>query len=348
MKTRWNVVNVVLAALVTTAAGGAGIGCTNDATPSGSVEVVASSAQALSSVAYVTVTVSGDGIAAPIQQTLTASHGRYAGTVADIPPSTNVVVQGAAYDASGNETYEGTISGVSITSAEPTLVALVLQTTIPPAPFVGEAPVINGIVASTTTPTPGSTVSLSISTFDANADIVTYAWSATDGSFDDPSSASPVWTAPPTPETVTLKVTIADALGGAATTTFPLTVTADGSLEVTATFDSWPTVTAMSANPTRIVAGSSTALTVTACDVDGDALSYSWSADCDGTFDDASAAAPIFTLSALPASSECTFTVTVSDGEGGETVGQYGIEAAAAPTVTTEEGRSLAVSASRD
>src|SRR5207244_9486669 len=78
----------------------------------------------------------------------------------------------------------------------------------------------------------------------------------------------------------------------------------------------------------QINAGDSTTLSAAASDPDGDPLSYSWSSDCAGSFDDASRATPKFTLASVPASQACTFTVDVLDGAGGSNHGNLTISAA--------------------
>jgi hypothetical protein len=61
-------------------------------------------------------------------------------------------------------------------------------------------------------------------------------------------------------------------------------------------------------------------LSVTASDSDGDSLAYAWTSTCDGTFDQAASTNPVFTLATFPAGFYCSFTVVVSDGQGGQAV----------------------------
>jgi len=81
----------------------------------------------------------------------------------------------------------------------------------------------------------------------------------------------------------------------------------------------------VTAAPTRIDVGETTALDVVAADSDGDALSYAWNADCDGSFSSVAAKSPSFKLSLVPATKACTFTVVVADGREGTNTGSVTI-----------------------
>jgi|GEM_PF-3144221 len=91
-----------------------------------------------------------------------------------------------------------------------------------------------------------------------------------------------------------------------------------GSAELELVFNHAPVVEGVVPSPTRIDAGEATALTVTVSDPDGDPLAFAWTASCDGTFDDAEALTPTFTLVTADGAA-CTLTVEVRDGRGGVT-----------------------------
>jgi hypothetical protein len=285
---------------------------------------------------HVTVSITGDEIPVAIVETLVDSGGRYGGSFPGLPDSTNVSVTASAYDANGNVVYQGTTSGLTIASDAPELVAIVLQDQNASPAYDSGAPVIDGVIAAAMTVSPSATDGLRVRAHDNYSDFpVTYAWTASAGSFDDPTAVAPVWTAPSSDQTVTITITVSDTQGETAVASFPVTVVSTtGSATVNATFNSWPTVSAMSALPSRIDVSGTTVLGVTASDADGDTLSYSWSTDCGGHFDSSTSATPSFTLSALSGSGTCAFSVTVSDGKGGSNSGQYVIETGPAPSVT--------------
>jgi hypothetical protein len=80
-----------------------------------------------------------------------------------------------------------------------------------------------------------------------------------------------------------------------------------------------PTITQLTATKTSINEGSSTNLSVTASDPDGDPLTYSWTqipATPAGTFGDGTGATPTWTAPMLPSNTTFSLQVTVSDGKG--------------------------------
>jgi phospholipase C len=86
-----------------------------------------------------------------------------------------------------------------------------------------------------------------------------------------------------------------------------------GSISVTGTINVCPNITAITANPGEVLAGSSVAVSSTALDPDGGPapLGYRWTATS-GAFNDASIPSPIFTCTAPGVS---TLTLTASDGD---------------------------------
>lgn len=89
---------------------------------------------------------------------------------------------------------------------------------------------------------------------------------------------------------------------------------ATGNAGVTVNLDSYPVITALTANPAQIVPGETTTLSVMATDPDGDALTYAWSTPCPGTFSALDSATTSFTLSASATNLSCDFQLVVTDG----------------------------------
>ena len=88
----------------------------------------------------------------------------------------------------------------------------------------------------------------------------------------------------------------------------------DGS--VVLSFNTWPVVESIVPSPTRLDVGQSTALSVEAFDPDGDPMTFLWAADCAGTFSEADALEPTFTLGTAE-SGLCTLTLQIFDARGG-------------------------------
>ncbi len=268
-----------------------------------------------------------------------------------LPAGSDRTFVASAYSADETLLFQGSVTGVTLTAGQTTLVSITLQEVNPPDNFENSAPVITSLVAAPSTVSPGGTVTLSAGAEDADGDPLSYAWSVSAGAFSSASSAGTSWTAPAQPGSYTLTLTVTDSRGATATAQVTLTVrTATGSAAVNVSFNTWPQVTRMVASANPVQVGQSTALSVTASDADGDALSYAWSASCAGSFSNASAATSQFTPSALPAGNtcpNCTLSVQVTDGRGGSTTGSYALCVGAQATpqlapVLTDASQSVA------
>ncbi len=77
-------------------------------------------------------------------------------------------------------------------------------------------------------------------------------------------------------------------------------------------------------------------LSAQVADRDGDALSFAWSVDCRGSFDDARAAKPIFTYE-LPLPAACTIHLDVNDGQGGTHAGDLTLSLSPAAVVVESQ-----------
>ncbi|MCY1016105.1 kelch repeat-containing protein [Pyxidicoccus sp. MSG2] len=309
------------------------------AQPSGSVQFAASVQQALSSqdVTRVKVTLSTPEMSSRVVE-LARSNGAWNGLIGDIPAGSDHSFLAEASDASGTMRFQGQASGVTITANQTTTVAITLQEIEPPLPYGNEAPLIDSVVASTTTVQAGGSLSLSATAHDPNTeDTLTFAWTASSGTFSAPTAATSSWTAPSSTGIHTLVFTVTDSQGAASSVSLAVNVvssTSTGNAVLNVSFNLWPVVSKVSASLNRLDAGQSTAVSANASDADGDALSYQWAATCPGTWTDATSSTASFIPSSVPASAcnNCRLTVTVQDGRGGQTTGSLNLCVAASST----------------
>ena len=294
----------------------------------GAVQVVASVHQALSSsdVTRVRVTVSAADMPSRVVE-LAKSNGLWGGLIGNLPAGSNRTFLAEAFDSSGTLRFQGQATGIPITANQTIAVAITLQQVPPPPPYGNEAPIIDSFVSSATSVTAGGTVSLTAAAHDPNVgDTLSYAWTATGGTFSAPTAASSPWTAPSSVGVQILTLTVTDAQGAAVSISVAVNVisgVSTGDAAVNISFNLWPVVSKVSATLNRLGAGQSTTLSANASDADGDALAYQWAATCPGTWTNATSSTASFIPSSVPASScnNCQLTVTVRDGRGGQTTG---------------------------
>ncbi|RKH29603.1 kelch-like protein [Corallococcus sp. CA041A] len=302
-------------------------GCAGSSSDTGSARFAVSVRQALASgISRVTVTSSAPDIPS-VTVDLAPTHGVWGGVIGNIPAGPNRTFLARAFDASGILLFEGSASGITISANQTALVAITLQEANPPPPFDNEAPLIDSLVASSTSVPVGGSLSLVATAHDPNpGDTLSYAWSATAGSFSSPSAASTSWTAPLSTGIQTLTFTVTDSRGLSSSIVLDIYVSQEGhegEAQLSISFNSSPRVASLIATPTQLAVGQPTAVSVCASDPDGDSLSYSWSATCAGSWSNASSHSAQFTPSLLPVGpcNNCRLTVTVSDGRGGLTTG---------------------------
>lgn len=310
------------------------LGCT--AQPLGSVQLMASGQQTLSSsdVSRVTVTVSAANMAS-LSVDLARASGSWGGTLGNIPAGTDRSILAEAFDSSGVLRFRGQASAITITANQTATVAIMLQELAPAPAFSNEAPLIDSVFASISTVQTGGTLSLTATAHDPNAgDTLTWAWSASGGTFSAPAAAATSWTAPASPGIQTLSLTVKDSRG--LTAAFSLAVNgvsnlSSGSTSLELPFNVWPSVSKISASRTPLDVGQATTVSVNASDADGDALSYQWKASCAGTWTNATSSTASFVPSAIPAEAcnNCLLTVTVQDGRGGQGTGTLNLCVAA-------------------
>ena len=139
-------------------------------------------------------------------------------------------------------------------------------------------------VSATGRPTPvagGGVVTLNGTASDPEGDGLTYLWSSNGGgTFADASALDTTWTAPPKTnalQNIVLTLTVTDDGAGARTGT--------ANVDVTVRANEEPTASA-TASPTTADGGGTVRLNGTATDRDDARLTYRWSSDGGGTFDD--------------------------------------------------------------
>jgi hypothetical protein len=263
-------------------------GCASPEPTAGSVHLSVSLPSALASgdVTHVTVTLSAPDL--PLRsQNLALVNGRWTGTFGDIPPGPERTFSAQAFDADGFPLFQGQLSSVTITAGQKATALLVLQEVGGPPPLHNSVPEVRALVASQSLVRPGASLSLEVRAHDSDpGDSLSYSWTAPSGSFSTPSRASTSWTAPQSPGTVSLTLTVTDSRGAQASLSLPVDV---------GTFP--PVVAAKELRPLSSPDGFS--LYVAGWDPHGTDLTFSWSTNW------GSLAAPAGNRS----SSESTWTV---------------------------------------
>jgi hypothetical protein len=299
-------------------------GCHSPATDAGGISIaVTSQALQYSDISAVAATISGTGIVRPIVIPLGLNGNIWQAQVVGIPAGDGRVVSAVARDSSGVALFAGQATGVTVSAGGKVTVAIVLYQ-ISPASFANTAPTIDALAVSSVHTQPGGTVTVSIQAHDPDAgDILAYYLSASCGSFADADTAQTVWTAPAASGSCELTATVSDGRGASvhATITIEVAPASRGGAVINAGPDLLPVINSMTLAPTPLVVGQPVRLSIVATDPDGPMLSYLWSTDCTGSFDDVTLANPSFTLSALPSAGTCRFSVEVTDSLGGRSTG---------------------------
>jgi hypothetical protein len=314
-----------------------GAGCVQDYPPaelepagSARVVLVLPRSMALQPVTQVTVSAAG-AEGASFSTELTGEGGVWQGVLRGLP-SGEYAIEARAFDSGGSVLYAEESPVAVLSPLRPALIVLVEQAPLS-AGSPGElAPRIRAVIGSTAVVAPGGTVSFRAQVSPASASQVPlYEWQADGGTFDDPRAATPVWTAPPEAGRRTLRLVVRDA--GGATASLSFTVDVAGGRQVSAdgpvVFNRWPTGEGLRALPSKSVSiGQQVTAEVRGTDPDGDALTYRWSADCEGALTDSSSATAGFTPSALPretACDNCRLVVDIEDAYGGRASHELGL-----------------------
>ena len=275
-------------------------------------------APSVTDVSAVTLVVTGSNLSAPRTVTLAGGSAQIETIVGNLPAGTDYTFTANATDATGTLLYSGSASSVAIVAKQTTSVLIYLLQVAPSTPFGNSAPGVDALVISSTNVAPGDVVTLTVKAHDPDTgDALSYAWTATGGSFTDPSATTTTWTAPSSAGSYDLAIAASDNHGASVsvkTTVQVNTIVGAGSADVTLKFDNSPVVTGLAANPGYLEVGAATVLTAQTSDPDGDALTYAWSSSAPGTFAGGTNTNS-FTLSNGGSATSVTITLTVTDGQ---------------------------------
>lgn len=309
-------------------------GCSKKAEDEGAAKISVMQALSLAGdVKAVEVNVTGTGIAAPMNMPLfLQADGSWKGLVNHIPTGSDRIFSAKAYDSAAktHEIYSGSVSMVTITKDSIADVTIVLQENQAPGGFANHAPVVDGLTVSSTKAIFGEKIAYTVTAHDQDqgeSATLTFTPSASCGTFAAPSLTTDasgkrvwaaLWTAPASGASCQLNMEIADVHGAKAmaAATIALWNGPDvGGARVATLVQSFPTIQNITATPvapaTTLTVGGGVQLNVLATQPDGEAMTFAWTTDCNGAFDNAAAQSPTFTLGA--AASACTFDVVASN-----------------------------------
>jgi len=159
---------------------------------------------------------------------------------------------------------------------------------------------------------------------DDDGDAVEYVWSADSGTING-YEGTVAWTAPQTEGIYHITCEVSDGVEGQEAARETVTVIVKD--------NHYPAIDGMGAEYDWVRPGESCAVAVEASDIDGDALTYEWSAECGEVVGDGSEAV----WTAPDVESDCLIRVVVSDGYGGERTVSVSVRTAAEqPLVVTD------------
>ena len=276
---------------------------------------------------------------------MAAQGAQYTALVSSLPIGCDYVFTASAKGGTV-ELFHGAVSGQCIVKNQTANIIIDMNQNADPQlnSQYNEAPVINGLTATATCVSKNDTVTIKATAHDPDAgDTVGMGWSwtvdatcgtlsapvNTAGTDTTPGTSTVVFTATSSSANCQVNVMIADArMPAVLKTSGSLTISigdacAHGNAKITAIPNTCPVVANVGADVSAtsfvpMVVGQSTLLSVSATDVDGDTLGYTWTTpDCatNGVFNSAPGLSTMwFLLNSAPTSGTCTFIVHVSDG----------------------------------
>ncbi|HIE16823.1 MAG TPA: PKD domain-containing protein [Dehalococcoidia bacterium] len=192
----------------------------------------------------------------------------------------------------------------------------------PPAaePSGNQPPVVSNLTVAQTQVYPSESVQVQCIASDPDGDPLKFSWSCTGGEFSG-AGASVIWRAPARYGTYAVTVTVGDGRGGST----------EASVNIAVGANQPPVISSLAATSSVVVRGGSTIITCTASDPDGDEVSYSWSTS-GGSI---TGVGNKVTWMAPDKAGNFNITVIVSDGKGGETIGNVVVVVSAVTRTVT-------------
>jgi hypothetical protein len=273
---------------------------------------------------------SGQADSAPLTRD---SGGAWVGDVRSESFEDSVAVRVDAVDAAGAVVATASLPELPLPLRGAALVVLVPQPETGAPGFANHAPRIHSVTGSSALVAPGEAVSLTAVASDLEADALTYAWTATAGALDC-TEATCTWTAAEPASAVDrrdgalLELTVTDAKGAVSTLQFRVAVgTVRAGASVTDTRFNRAPIAPESTIVHDVTPGQPFQVPAGASDEDGpgDALTFAWTATCEGTFNDAATATPAFTPTAEPAGCGCVLEGAVTDSRGARATQQVNL-----------------------
>jgi alpha-tubulin suppressor-like RCC1 family protein len=283
-------------------------------------------------IAEVAVTIAAPSLSVPLTLPLVRSGNRFSGLAGQLPAGSDYSFTAVAVDASAPpvEIFRGVVAGQVIEKNRVANIVINMNQTATAAPLSDRGPLIDAVSVSSFRVGHGDPVRLKAIAHDPDPGetaVLTFVWSASCGlvegsvvtAGDDatPAVVDAVFLAPSVDAECSLNLVVTDPRGignHAATVIRVAAAHGTGSARIVAHLDTYPLITALSADPAQLEPGLTTNLAVIASDPDGDALTYAWSTSCPGSFSTPNAATTSFVLAPSASASSCDFQVVVTDG----------------------------------
>lgn len=272
-------------------------------------------------VANVNVTVTSSDLSVQIGQDLSKTNGQWRGTIQHIPFG-DCLFHVQAFDATNKVMAQQKISSAVADGAFPIVLA-VLQNDGLIDPLTNHSPRIHSLVASPKQLQPGGDLYAVMDADDIDGNPLMYRWSEGAGVLVDSTVSSLVWQAPGAPGDFELHVEARDDQNTTAGISLTVEVGSSGASQSGPLFNVWPILEQVLPNAEFVESGKTTSVNATAVDAEAEALTYAWSDDCGGSFDDKLAMKPVWKAPNVSTDTACVLALTVKDPHGAMAQGSH-------------------------